>query len=166
MNRILNNLGPRGVLESLVRQPTRTMAMIAILLCQGAASSADDVSAIDQIPTMRERVQMMQRWWEMKRKHVLPAIMSEQKVDVWIVRNDEADKYYNNEGPVFTSLLLADFQGRVLPSIHVPDGRQTLPKFLMFIRSGDEVIYVEPRDLDEISRLIEKHRPKRVAIGA
>jgi len=165
MCRFINAFVPRTVSGPLFpRLPL--MALLVIVSCLSGTTHANDISAIDEIPAMRERVQIMQQWWEEKRKRVLPAVMREQKIDIWIVRNNEADKYYNNEGPVFTSLLLADFQGRVLPSIHAPDGRQTLPKFLMFIRSGDEVSYVEPRDFEEISGLIEKHRPKKVAIGA
>jgi methionine aminopeptidase len=129
-------------------------------------SPAEEGSAVDQIPAMRQRVRTMQQWWEEKRERVLPAVMREQNIDVWIIRSDEADKYYNNEGPVFTSLLIADFQGRVIPSVHASDGSQALPKYLVFIRSGNDVSYVEPRDLAEISSLIGKNRPRRVAIGA
>jgi len=142
------------------------MALLVIQMCQGGFLAADDSSAIDQIPSMRQRVQTMQRWWEEKRKRVLPAVMREQKIDIWIVRNDEADKYYNNEGPVFTSLLSADFQGRVLPSIHIPDDGQAVPEFLMFVDSEGDFLYIEPRDLNEIIGLIKKFRPRRVAIGS
>jgi hypothetical protein len=142
------------------------MALLVIQVCQGGFSAAGDSSAIDQIPSMRERVQTMQRWWGEKRERVLPAVMREQKIDVWIVRNDEADKYYNNEGPVYTSLLSADFQGRALPSIHVPDGRQAVPEFLMFVDSEGGFLYIEPRDLNEIIGLIRTFRPQKVAIGS
>lgn len=141
------------------------LALFILQMGLSGYSAADEGSAIDEIPAMRQRVQIMERWWAEKRERVLPAVMREQKIDVWIVRNDEADKYYNNEGPVFTSLLVADFQGRVLPSSHAADGRQEVPKFLMFVRKGGDVSYIEPRDLEEISRLIEKYGPKQVAIG-
>ena len=54
---------------------------------------------IQNIPPMQERVEIMDRWWRWKKEHVLPAIMREQKVDMWIIRNNEAEFYYNNEGP-------------------------------------------------------------------
>ncbi len=49
---------------------------------------------------MRQRVQMMERAWKWKKENVLPMVMREQNVEMWIVRNNEADLYYNNEGPV------------------------------------------------------------------
>jgi len=63
------------------------------------------------IMPMRERVKLMQKWWDWKKKHVLPMVMHEQGVDMWIVRNNEADLYYNNEGPVYTLLLPANHEG-------------------------------------------------------
>ena len=65
---------------------------------------------IKNIIPMRQRVQIMERALRWKKEHVLPMVMREQGIDLWIIRNDEADLYYNNEGPVYTSLLPADFQ--------------------------------------------------------
>ena len=72
---------------------------------------------IKNIIPMRQRVQIMERALRWKKEHFLPMVMREQGIDLWIIRNDEADLYYNNEGPVYTSLLPADFQG-IGPSQH------------------------------------------------
>jgi len=56
---------------------------------------------------MRERVQIEQKFWQWKRENVLPEIMREQDVDLWIIRNDEEPLYRMasyREHPVFTSL--------------------------------------------------------------
>ena len=96
---------------------------------------------IKNILPMRERVQHMELWWKWKRKHVLPDVMREQSVDMWIIRNNEADLYYNNEGPVFTSLLSANFEGMTLPSKYASPGSQRIPSFLLFFDSGNEIQY-------------------------
>ena len=77
---------------------------------------------IQNIIPMRERVQMMERWWEWKKENVLPMIMREHSVDLWIIRDNEADLYYDNEGPVYTSLPPANFQEMTFPSTIVPEG--------------------------------------------
>ena len=78
---------------------------------------------IKNIIPMRQRVQIMERALRWKKEHVLPMVMREQGIDLWIIRNDEADLYYNNEGPVYTSLLPADFQGLAQPSTNDPGRR-------------------------------------------
>ena len=90
---------------------------------------------IKNILPMRERVQNMELWWKWKRQNVLPDIMREQSVDMWIIRNNEADLYYNNEGPVFTSLLSANFEGMTLPSKYASPGSQRIPSFLLVFDS-------------------------------
>ncbi len=41
----------------------------------------------------------MESWWEWKLANVLPAILREQEIEMWIVRNDEGELFFNNEGP-------------------------------------------------------------------
>lgn len=120
---------------------------------------------IKNIIPMQQRVQIMEQAWRWKKEHVLPTVMREQKIDMWIVRNNEADLYYNNEGPVYTSLLPANFEGLALPSTYVSGVSQTLPKFMMFYDTGDSIEYVEPRDYEHISELVTKLDPATIAIG-
>ncbi len=124
---------------------------------------------IQNILPMRERVQMMQRWWEWKKENVLPMIMREQNVDLWIIRDNEADLFYDNEGPVYTSLLPANFQGMTFPSSIVHNvgdlSIPLIPVFMMFYDTGDEIEYVEPRDYEHITELVRERDPQKIAIG-
>jgi hypothetical protein len=119
----------------------------------------------ENILPMRQRVQVMQGWWKKKREIVLPQVMREQGVDLWIIRNDEADKYYNNEGPVYTSLIPANHEGMTLPSQHVDPRDQETPAFMMFHDDGETVTYVEPKDYAQISELVAQFDPAQIAIG-
>lgn len=124
---------------------------------------------IKNIIPMRQRVQIMERALRWKKEHVLPMVMREQGIDLWIIRNDEADLYYNNEGPVYTSLLPADFQGLAHPSTNDPGrrgtGSQELPLFLFFYDTGDDIEYIEPRSYEHISTLVADRDPATIAIG-
>ncbi|NOR12866.1 MAG: M24 family metallopeptidase [Candidatus Aminicenantes bacterium] len=114
---------------------------------------------------MRERVKLMQKWWDWKKENVLPMAMREQGVDMWIVRNNEADLYYNNEGPVYTLLLPANHEGMAYPSQHVSPLSQRIPKFMMFYDTGKKIEYVEPKDYPHITKLVAERDPKKIAIG-
>lgn len=118
-----------------------------------------------RILSMRERVNLMEKWWKWKKKHVLPQVMREQGIDMWIIRNNEADLYYNNEGPVYTSLLPANHEGMTFPSKYVRTGSQRIPKFLMFYDRGEKIEHLEPRDYKHIIELVKERDPKQIAIG-
>lgn len=124
---------------------------LALLLALPHWAAAGSVGAyIDNMAPMRERVQPMEAFWKQKKAEVLPVVMREQGVDCWIVRNDEAARYYNNEGPVYTSLLPANYEGMTRASQHVPSGSQAAPRIMVFFDSGDDIEYHEPRDLGEL----------------
>jgi len=114
---------------------------------------------------LRERVKITEKWWRWKYKNVLPMVMREQGVQMWIIRDDEADLYYNNNGPVYVSLLLADHQGMAYPSKHVRRGSQRIPSFLVFFDNGEEIEYIEPRDYDQIGELVREKDPENIAIA-
>ncbi len=117
------------------------------------------------IMPLRERVKLMEKWWKWKRQNVLPMVMREQGIDMWIIRDDEADLYYNNQGPVYVSLLLANHQGLTYPSQYARPGSQRLTRLLMFYDSGKKIEYVEPRDYAHITELVKERNPKTIAIG-
>jgi len=135
-----------------VGRPQLAAALVAMLIATAPAAGAagqdrPDGSDAAKIIPMRERVQIMQRFWDWKRENVLPEIMREQGVDMWIVRSDEQPEYRQTsyaEGPFYTSLLPANHEGMVLPSRHDLE----IPRFLVFYRQG-----VRARD------------PQRIAIG-
>lgn len=149
---------------------TQSVVAIAALLLAAApvASGAqqdrpegDDAAKV--IP-MRERVQIMQRFWDWKQEHVLPEIMRDEGVDMWIVRSDEQPEYRQTsyaEGPFYTSLLPANHEGMVLPSRHDLE----IPRFLIFYQQGETVEYIEPRDYGQIAELVRARDPQRIAIG-
>ena len=141
--------------------------MISILLVSGICIQAQIVSIEDSknILPLRERVRLTEKWWKWKKKHVLPMVMREQGVDMWIIRDDEADLYYNNQGPVYISLLSANHQGMTYPSKYAPPGSQRLPRFLMFYDTGEKIEEVEPRDYKHIADLVKERDPSTIAIA-
>ena len=124
-----------------------------------------DRSDIDTIPSMRQRVQIMERFWQWKRDHVLPQVMREQGVDMWIVRSNEGELFFNNESPVFVSLLPANSEGMTLPSRHVRAGSQEVPSFLLFHDRGTDIEYIEPASYAEIGEIVRQRDPQRIAIS-
>ena len=117
------------------------------------------------IMPLRERVRLTEKWWKWKRQNVLPMVMREQGIDMWIIRDDEADLYYNNQGPAYVSLLLANHQGLTYPSQYARPGSQRLPRLLMFYDTGKKIEYVEPRDYTQIAELVKERNPKTIALG-
>jgi hypothetical protein len=108
----------------------------------------------------------MQRFWDWKKGNVLPSIMREQGVDMWIVRNDEQPEYRQTsykEGPFYTSLLPANHEGMVLPSQHEEGSR--IPEFLLFFDTSEEIEYVQPRDYAHIGELVRARDPRTIAIS-
>lgn len=131
----------------------------------GPAQVNQPIEDSKNILPMRERVKLMEKWWKWKRKHVLPVVMGEQGIDMWIIRNNEADLYYNNEGPVYTSLLPANHEGMTYPSKYARVGSQAIPKFMMFYDRGKDIEYVEPRDYAHVTKVVKERDPNRIAIG-
>ena len=122
---------------------------------------------IRNVLPMRERVHIEQRFWEWKLEHVLPKIMREQGIDLWIVRNDEEPLYRMasyKEHPVFTSLLPANHEGMVLPSKFARSAMD-VPEFLFYFDKGDGIEYLEPQDYGEITAFTKARDPKTIAIS-
>ena len=147
-------------------------AFTSLLAIGGSAlaevpKAGSGVDAANVIP-MRQRVRIMQQFWDWKKENVLPMIMRERGVDMWIVRNDEEPLYRQTsyrEHPVYTSLLNANHEGQVYPSKH--QGKMSgLPEFLMFYDTGSEIEYVEPASYEEITQLVAERDPKKIAISA
>ncbi len=133
----------------------------------GQGNALNKGQYIKNIIPMRERVQIEQKFWQWKRENVLPEIMREQDVDLWIIRNDEEPLYRMasyREHPVFTSLLPANHEGMVNPS-EFEESVQDVPELLVFYDTGDRIEYIEPRNYDQLSDLVKKHDPKSIAIS-
>ena len=76
--------------------------LLGTLLLGSVAVSAiaDDVQDIPRLPSLREQSDIRQGWLEKRLDTVLPELMREYRVDMWIVQNREY-----NEAPVFRSLI-------------------------------------------------------------
>ena len=157
------NLSNKFMYSTIIR-----LSIVSIFLIEIIFGDEDYIGSgkyIKNILPMRQRVQIMESWWKWKKENVLPMVMKEQSVDLWIIRNDEAELYYNDEGPVFTSLLPANYEGMTLPSIYASPGSQAIPKFLLFYYSGGVIEYHEPRDYEHITSLVNSFKPKQIAIS-
>lgn len=151
------------------RKRTIIVLFLVIILC--VVASAERATAqhgktgvgdyVKNILPLRERVRITEGFWQWRKEHVLPIVMREQGVDMWIIRDNEADKFYNNEGPIFSSLVPADLRGMIFDSEH-GDAR---PVFLMFHDTGSEIEYIDPRDYAHIAELVADRDPQRIAIS-
>ena len=139
-----------------------TMVGAALATAAATAGGGFDIAAI---PTMRERVGIMEEHWRWKREHVLPTVMREQAVDLWIIRADEGELFFNNETPVYVSLLPTNAEGMTLPSRHAPPGSQRVPRFLAFHDNGEAIDYAEPASYEDIGALVRQLDPARIAIS-
>ncbi len=116
---------------------------------------------------MRERVKLMEKFWAWKKKNVLPKIMREQGVDMWIIRNDEEPLYRQTsyrEHPVYLSLLPANHEGMVIPS-KFAQRSMDVPETLVFFDTGSEIQYLEPKDFAELAQMVRERDPKKIAIS-
>ena len=137
-----------GIMKQAMTLITALVVLLACTSLQTPQVLAQD-DAQKMIP-MRERVQIMQRFWEQKKETVLPMVMREQEIDMWIVRNDEQPEYRQasfKEGPFYTSLVPANFEGMVFSSRHAdPLVRgAAVPSLLMFYDTGEKIEYLEPQ---------------------
>jgi len=146
-----------------IRRIMKSFFFVFVLFSMFQCSQPQTIPLNDNmnIQPLRERVKLIEKSWTWKMEHVLLMVMREQEVDMWIIRDDEADKYYNNEGPVYSSLVPADHRGMIYDSQY---GRSK-PAFLIFYDTGNDVEYVEPRDYKHITELVKERDPKRIAIS-
>ena len=142
-----------------------TFFAVSLLALSPLSAAEAGSSSIDSIPSMRQRVEIMERFWLWKREIVLPSVMREQGVDMWIIRSDEGELFFNNESPVFVSLLPANAEGMTIPSQFARPGSQRIPRFLLFHDRGTDIEYIEPEDYGEIGRIVREIDPKRIAIS-
>lgn len=117
---------------------------------------------------IRERVRMMSSFWDWKRDNVLPVIMRERGVDMWIVRNDEEPLYRQvsyREHPVYLSLLPANHEGMTIPSKDAKSAMD-VPKTLVLYDNGDRIECHEAEDFEAVTKLVNDRDPKKIAISA
>jgi hypothetical protein len=64
------------------------------------SAASNDVQDIPRLPSLREQAEIRQSWLEKRLDTVLPGLMREHRVDMWIVQMSEY-----NEDPVFRALV-------------------------------------------------------------
>ena len=148
---------------------TGCLALLALAIGGSLAQVPPPGSGRDaaNVISVRERVRIMEKFWAWKKANILPKVMRELGVDMWIVRNDEEPLYREvsyREHPVYLSLLPATDEGMVIPSKYAT-GSMDVPATLMFYDTGTSIESLEPRDLAEVGRLVRERDPKRIAIS-
>ena len=148
---------------------TGCLALLALAIGGSLAQVPPPGSGRDaaNVISVRERVRIMEKFWAWKKANILPKVMRELGVDMWIVRNDEEPLYREvsyREHPVYLSLLPATDEGMVIPSKYAT-GSMDVPATLMFYDTGTFIESLEPRDLAEVGRLVRERDPKRIAIS-
>ncbi len=112
------------------------------------------VRDIDSVMPLRKRVELMSQWRQKKIATILPAVMNEQNIEMWIVRR--------SEGQLFYSLL-------PLNDIGVPVTEQTpvtVPSIILYYKKSgsEEVEFSEVRDLIHLNELVSERDPKQIGI--
>ena len=80
--------------------PKLTVTLLALAASTGLAAQAKDYDPERPFGTLRQQAQIQQRWLEERLETVLPDVMREHDVDMWIVVMREY-----NEDPVFKALV-------------------------------------------------------------
>jgi len=143
-----------------------TLALFVLVLVSAGSTAGQQIGKdVDNILSLRERAELMQKWWEWRRENVIPDIMREQGVDMWIVRDNEGELFFNNESPVYVSLLPANYEGMTLASQHERPGSQRTPWFLAFYDNGSEIEYIEPHTYEDITAMVAGRDPQVIAIA-
>lgn len=97
----------RAALRSVLRGPVLAGAMAALLLLLPAPMPSGPLLGVPELAaqdrpfgTLREQAVVQQEWLGLRLERVLPRLMREQGVDMWIIPSREY-----NEDPVFGSLV-------------------------------------------------------------
>lgn len=77
-----------------------TVKIVCVVLLAFSQASAQDIKS--PLPSLRQQDAIQQEWLKLRLERVLPALMREHKVQMWIVPMREY-----NEDPVFSSLVSA-----------------------------------------------------------
>ena len=79
---------------------TRVRAVAAVLLCSGLGRSLSAQELKNPLPDLKQQAEISQTWLGERLQNVLPALMREHGVAMWVVPMREY-----NEDPVFSSLV-------------------------------------------------------------
>ena len=116
----------------------------------GMQSSHD----INNILPLRERIKKMSEWRRMKIERVLPEIMRDSRVDMWVVRK--------SEDALFFSLLPMNPVG-IPVTVQEP---VTVPPIIVFydINGTGEIEYIEAGNLEHLKKIVIERDPPVIAV--
>jgi hypothetical protein len=141
----------------MTMKPAILLLLSGLLITLAQPAIADDWSVIDSpilvrgevrnIVPERTQVEVMQRWIEWRIDNVLPRIMEEQDVDVWIL--------LRHREPAYLSLVEANAEGMVLRR----------PRILLIRLAGDQVERIELSELEELKTTLKGLKPTTLAVS-
>ncbi len=129
------------------------LIIIALLLSLSSSNYAQDfgtglVEDNKSILTRRQQAVLMNRLLKQKQETILPQVMRETEIDMWIVSE--------GEGHLYLSLVESEKYG------HVP----TTPSYLIFFDKGDESIVERlSGEFDDLVDIIKTRNPKKIGIN-
>ncbi len=138
-------------------KPAILLLLSGLLITLAQPAIADDWSVIDSpivvrgevrnIVPERTQVEVMQRWIEWRIDNVLPRLMEEQDVDVWIL--------LRHREPAYLSLVEANAEGMVLRR----------PRVLLMRLAGDQIERIELSELEELKTTLKALKPTTLAVS-
>ncbi len=144
------------------------LILIVSLIVAVIPAAAQEPSAVSpSILGLREQASVHDAWLQIRLERVLPELMRQEGIDMWLVICRE-----NNEDPVFFSLVpfTQFYAGRTTMLVFYDRGREGVER-LTVGRSNIGQFYKavwEPEKIDQwvrLSQLIEERNPKRIGIN-
>lgn len=161
-------------LSSLLRPRPRWPLLLAggVLCISSSRAIAQDIPAL---PSLREQAEIRQVWLEQRLETVLPRLMRENNIDMWIVPMSEYD-----EDPVFPALVSPNrFAARRRTIFVFYDRGEDLGVERLALGGGNEgglyrnlkdpydetrILYLEPQ-WEVLRRVVEERKPEVIGIN-
>lgn len=138
-------------------KPVVLLLLSGLLLSLVQPATADDWSVIDSpiemrgevrnIVPERTQVEVMQRWIEWRIDYVLPRLMKDHEIDIWMV--------LRHREPAYLTLIEANAEGMVLRR----------PRILLMHLVGDRVERVELNEAEGLKTALKGLKPKSIAVS-
>ncbi len=138
-------------------KPVTGLILSLMFIILAPLISADDWSVIDSpivvrgevgnIVPERTQVRVMQNWIEWRIDHVLPRLMKDHEIDVWMV--------LRHREPAYLTLIEANAEGMALRR----------PRVLLMHLIGDRVERVELNEVEELKKTMKALKPDSLAIS-
>jgi Xaa-Pro aminopeptidase len=145
----------------------QTIALLLLLSVIALPSAAAPAQGPRQILTLREQSTVYNRWLEERLDRILPELMRQEGIDMWLVICRE-----NNEDPVFSSLVPFNslYASRTSMLVFFDRGGDAGVERMTVSRSGIGQLYRsvwEPDKIEQWTRLgqiVKERNPKKIGI--